>query len=606
MFDGCLISASPRSPKARVVLVGLGETSLDELGRPLAYLSPELAEVIRYLERRGAGAVGLDLIVPEGLRDWKGLDAGGPGDAEVLGRAIAEARNVVLAKWLVDAEGLDSSETAQRRWLLPLPQWRLKNLAQPAPTDLGFINLTEDEDRFVRRQVLAVGTEEAPHYHFALALYALAHRLDLRRQEGELWLGGSRIPLDSRGAMRIRYAGPPGTFPTLRFNDLLAWARRGESNPPYDFKGALVIIGVTGGGSGGHDFHPTPYSNQRLQDLLRPREAGLMSGPEIHANIIDTLATRGFIHSAGRWVTLALLLLYGAPLGFALSRLNLEWGAALTLGCHFAWKYLAVGMFSAFSLRIEIVPFLLLGVVAYAVTFAMRWRRLRRMMGVVKSESITRALESGAASLDQRGELRVVTVLFCDIRGFTDYSHHHTPHEVVSLLNAYFSEIVPIIESHGGTLNQYMGDGVMVIFNAPELQEDHSLRAVEAAAAMVRRVHEREDLWVRLGKPGFRIGVGVHRGEAVVGTLGSPRRLDYSAIGDTVNIAARLESENKALGSEILISGETSRALRGEDRLRLGVVEPPVLLQVKGVDRTVEAHRIEIADRDNPARGAEQ
>jgi len=191
-------------------------------------------------------------------------------------------------------------------------------------------------------------------------------------------------------------------------------------------------------------------------------------------------------------------------------------------------------------------------------------------------QSVTRALESGAATMDRRGELRVVTVLFADVRNFTDYSNSHSAKEVVALLNEYFAEIVPIIERHGGTLNQYVGDGIMVIFNAPQLQEDHSVRAVETAIAMVRRVHELQSRWQSLDNPSFRIGVGVHRGEAVIGTIGSPRRLDYTAIGDTVNTAARLEGANRYLGTRIAVSA----AVAGDDPVH--EFRPSASLVLKG------------------------
>src|SRR4029077_18676125 len=121
------------------------------------------------------------------------------------------------------------------------------------------------------------------------------------------------------------------------------------------------------------------------------------------------------------------------------------------------------------------------------------------------------------------------------------YSESHAPHQVVALLNEYFAVIVPIIENHGGTLNQYMGDGIMVIFSAPTEQANHALRAVETAVDMVRRIHELRDTWTRHDNPRFRVGVGVHTGQVVAGAVGSPRRLDYTVIGDTVNVASRIE-----------------------------------------------------------------
>jgi adenylate cyclase len=141
----------------------------------------------------------------------------------------------------------------------------------------------------------------------------------------------------------------------------------------------------------------------------------------------------------------------------------------------------------------------------------------------------------------------------------------------------------------------------MVIFGAPALQPDHALRAVRAAVAMVRRVHELKEQWARfdrLGvwKPagGMRIGVGVHTGQVVVGTVGSPGRLDYSAIGDTTNAAARIEAKNKDLGTEILISGVTYAALPPEERTRLGCTAEAAEVPVKGKMATLRLHRVAV------------
>jgi adenylate cyclase len=214
------------------------------------------------------------------------------------------------------------------------------------------------------------------------------------------------------------------------------------------------------------------------------------------------------------------------------------------------------------------------------------------MMGMVKSEAVARALEAGGAKLDLRGEHREITVLFCDIRNFTSFSEQHSAHEVVQLLNAFFAVAVPVIETEGGTVNQYIGDAVMVIFGAPRPQPDHARRAVRAAVEVVRRVHGMADRWKELGADEFRIGVGIHTGKAVVGTVGSPRRLDYTAIGDTVNTAARLESANKELQSEVLISQATFEALPEDEKRRITAIGEPKMLSVKGKQETLVVYSV--------------
>jgi class 3 adenylate cyclase/CHASE2 domain-containing sensor protein len=570
MLDSCFARRGSRSSEAPVVLIGLDGPSLEELGKPYAYLSPELAAVVAHVRRQGAAAIGVDLMVPESLSALPDLQPGQPGDAATMGQAILEAGNVVLAQALLDGR-------PQR----PLWQWQTKYLNDEtrAPTDLASVNLTEDGDQFIRRQQLLFrdGAEAIPH--FALALYARARGAaiewdDARRQ---LSVGGERVPLDAEQMLRINFAGPPGRFQPLPFREVLAAGREGRPLPGLN--GAVVLIGVTARDQ--HDYHATPYANHYTRWLAH-HAPGLMAGTELHAHVLATLYDRAYITTPGWLSSLPLLLVSGAGLGRVFARLRLGWGLVVAVGHHFAWKGLAVAAFAYANWRVEMVAMLLLGFVLYAATFAWRWRTLRRMFGVVRSEAVAMALESDPHQLDRRGEERVVTVLFADIRSFTDFSETHSPHEVVALLNAYFSAVVPVLEAEGGTVNTFMGDGVMVLFGAPATCPDHALRAVRAAVAMVRAVHERRETWARMGNPRLRIGVGVHTGPVVVGAIGSERRLDYTAIGDTVNAAARIEAENKRCGTEILLSAATYAALPAAERARLGCPSEPEEAVVKG------------------------
>jgi adenylate cyclase len=161
--------------------------------------------------------------------------------------------------------------------------------------------------------------------------------------------------------------------------------------------------------------------------------------------------------------------------------------------------------------------------------------------------------------------------------------------------------MIPVVEDRGGMVDKYIGDGIMAIFNAPDEQPDHAERAVEAAVAMVRRARELGPVWAQHDFPGFRIGIGVATGPALVGMVGSRRRLDYTAIGETVNTAARIESANKELGSEVLIAARTRYAVDPAVLRRLGCAETSERATAPGIPEGLEVYRVDGRDSQGPA-----
>ncbi len=196
---------------------------------------------------------------------------------------------------------------------------------------------------------------------------------------------------------------------------------------------------------------------------------------------------------------------------------------------------------------------------------------------------------------DLGGEALTVTVLFSDIRNFTTMSESLSPHEVVEMLNTYLSRVCEPIMAWGGTVDKFIGDAVMALFGAPAWAPDHARRAIAAALDMAAAVKEFR-VWVAKrfagrGLPEFAIGVGLHTGEAVLGNVGSPRRFEFTAIGDTVNTASRLEGLSKALGWTIVASAATVAAAGpgvvtgGRQELRVkGRQEPVAVLEVTGLE----------------------
>jgi adenylate cyclase len=593
LLDGSFVLRGKRATSSRVLLVNVDDASLDELKKPLLYLSPELAEVVGYLSDQGAAAIGIDVLIPESYSSLAALQKGAQGDSTKMGFAIDRSDKVVLPEWRVEGKSLR-----------PLFQWQLKSLrdSDPTSTDFGLVNLTEDGDQFVRRQQLAVRDEnDSLSYVFALALVAKSRGAPISWDSARkrLRLGDDVIPLDRDQMLRLNFVGPPGTFPATALSQVLKAAAQRQPMPSV--RGAIVIIGSLG--SAGQDVHNTPYSN-RYADYFHRLDGGLMSGPELHANAVATIQDRAFITTPWWLSSLPWFLALGAALGHAFFRLGLGMGFLLAVVHHFGWKVFALVAFLYGHWRVEMGGMLVLGALAYSVAFCWRWRVLRQILRAVKSAPIAQALESDPGHLRLGGESRIVTVFFADIRGFTDFSERHAPDQVVSLLNAYYEAVVPQIEAEGGVIDKFIGDGLMVLFGAIPKRDDHAAAAVRAALAIVGCIENNQSKWAARGFVGLRVGIGIHTGPVLLGAVGTPTRLDFTAIGDTVNVASRVEGENKRIGSSILITSATLAAVPTGQRIRFGIREEAVTATVKGKQAELSLHVVEgrraaetIADR---------
>lgn len=222
---------------------------------------------------------------------------------------------------------------------------------------------------------------------------------------------------------------------------------------------------------------------------------------------------------------------------------------------------------------------------------------LQETFGVhVGQEAARQILQQGDGLV---GSEQVITVMFVDVRNFTEHSSRHTPKEVVEALNLFFSHAVELVESRGGMVNKFLGDGFMALFGIGPESDKHAHRAFEAGQAMLECMQGACEELRLVGWPDFRIGIGVNSGPAIVGSIGSPRRQEYTAIGDTVNVAARVEALTKSVGHCFLVTEATRQFLPESVRLtRL----PPQSVKGKGAPLEVYAVDGEIAVGDAPTR----
>jgi adenylate cyclase len=351
--------------------------------------------------------------------------------------------------------------------------------------------------------------------------------------------------------------------------------------------GKLVIIAANNAGTS--DLHFTPYS--------RGATADQMAGGEIHANIIETILSGRYPTSLAPAAEIAYVAVLLALAAFAFLKLPAGWGAAAGIGLG-----IALALPAYFALKADwVLPVAepqfgiaaaFLMVLGLRLTGEERERtRIRQMFGrYVSDEVVTKLLAEGRRP-DLGGETLTVTVLFSDIRGFTTISEKLSAHEVVEMINAYFTRVCEPILEQGGTVDKYIGDAVMAVFGSPVQHPDHARRALRAALGMAREA-EGFKQWMATrfpdrGLPEFRIGVGMHTGEAVIGDIGTPRRKEFTAIGDTVNAASRLEGVTKDLKCVIAASAQT--VIAAGSGVRTGRSEE---ITVKGKTKGIVVHEI--------------
>ncbi|MBI5885902.1 MAG: adenylate/guanylate cyclase domain-containing protein, partial [Deltaproteobacteria bacterium] len=356
-----------------------------------------------------------------------------------------------------------------------------------------------------------------------------------------------KIPVDEQGAFTLNPYGPGGTFTTYSAVDVM----KGRLAPDA-LRDKLVFVGVTERAV--YDIRPTPVDSY-------------FPGVEIHATVAgNVLQQRYLIHDA-RVAVFDLALVLALPLFLAVI-IGLTPRTYVSLasvaGLMTALVLIDYYLFTSRGIKPDIVYPALSIALSYLACEAYRnvvvekkGRYLKKAFSQYVSPDLVAEILKDPDKLKLGGEKRVVSVLFSDIRGFTSISEKLPPDELVKLLNSYLSPMTKIVQEERGLLDKYIGDAIMTIFNAPLNVPDHALRACTVAQRMLHRLAELNAAWEAEGYPRIDIGVGVNTGEVVVGNMGGELRFDYTGIGDTVNLASRLESLNKFYGTHIIVSGFT-------------------------------------------------
>jgi adenylate cyclase len=587
------LSGVRHQPEHVVLVVVDNQALLEHSDDPLVFWTPYIAKAAEVLRQSGVRVVGLDFlfaISPESwLRKMNLPESDLSRTYDIPFRNEINSGQLVMVGSRLSGQGRDHDEflLPHRDYLLAIPDFDFT-------AGIGLADLPADSDGNVRNFVAAPALRESPEMagqplpRLSLGTL-LAVRASGQNPQARSWQLGGRLLTRSDRPISIGYAGPPGTFMRVSLSRLLA-PNALQDSVVRSLRGKVAIIG--GEYMGMNDLHATPYSSGFFGN-----SGSLMTGPEVQANIVETLLggkenrpLPDYLRAIYFLLLLAVAtLIYQrlTPWQGLLAFLLISVGAAGISYLMFNRYYLVplaqlqVGLVSAY-----------LGVYGLRLTSEERERaRVTAIFGRYVSDEVVEMLLKSKNLPNLGGESLPVTILFSDIRNFTTISEKLNAQEVVEMLNAYFERACATVLAEGGSIDKFIGDAIMAQFGSPVHYPDHALRAVRAALEM-QRVAADFQSWMAqrfTGRdlPEFHIGVGIHTGEAVIGNIGSSQRLEYTAIGDTVNTASRLEGVTKNLGCGIVISKQTLCAT--DYRVVTGKYET---MQVKGRKQAVEVFEV--------------
>jgi adenylate cyclase len=587
--------AGGRYQPQHVVIVALDEATLKaHPNEPLVGFTPHFARAIEVLRRVGARVIGLDYLFQISVESWlKTLDL--PANHRSLNydgsfKQQLASGQVVMAGYL---------DHQQKRIITPIPSY-LSSLPRPQQ-QVGLINLFNDADGAIRHFVPALADGHGQiNLTFSQLLALRGQGLDPAaalarfKQEPALrdWSAEDAATVDPVSLPPVGFVGPPDTFPRVSMQRFLVPGA--EQDPEIQaLKDKIIVIATE---PNPQDSQPTPYSMS-----LWHWPGNDMSGPEIHANIIETLLTGVFPRPVPGY--LRALYLFGVLVGGSLLfyRLSPWRGLAAAAALSLLAAACAYGLFQLYwllpaaNLQLGLI-LTYIGILGIKFTGEERERaRLRKIFSRYVTDEVVEKLLASGKFPDLGGEAYRVTVLFSDIRNFTTISEKLEPHQVVEMLNTYLTRACEPILAQGGTVDKFIGDAVMAVFGAPVPYPDHARRALAAALGLAQQAREfRTWMQEHFGDknlPEFAVGIGLHTGEAIVGNIGSQKRMEFTAIGDTVNAASRLESLTKELGWTIVASRSTIEAASGvktgrqDTRTVKGRQEPLQVFEVLGLEK---------------------
>ncbi|MTV49895.1 CHASE2 domain-containing protein [Heliobacillus mobilis] len=541
IYDGYFQLRGPQAPPENIAIIGIDDESIGKLGR-WPWPRHLHAQLLDHLAQ--AKAVAFDLTVNT---------ADAPEEDLAFANAIKKQKGVVLA-----AHFSYSPQDGDMVQTLRLP---VKDLLA-VTRSLGFVNTPTEKDNVVRRAqaVITHNQKLLPSLPLAavMAYEGIPFKeLDFQPEKGAR-AGFLTIPQLQNTMPLINFWGPARTFPTYSYEKVL----HGEI-PPEAFKDKIVFVGAVSPVFKDEVNNPYSRGNMILQGNLP------VPGVEIHANAAASFQLGQYVYRAPAAVNILLITVTGVLAYLLTGRRKALQGfgflflfAVITVTASY-WFWNSQHLWIDLGALLITLFFTYLGTTV--VNFVLTEREKRNIQGLFGryvNPQVVNLLLDNPHMVELGGKRCEVTVMFSDIRGFTAYSEGKQPEEVVKRLNEYFSEMTACVFKYDGTLDKYLGDGLMAVFGAPIETADHAQKAVDAAREMHQRLQDLNAQWTARGEHTFDIGIGLNSGFVLSGNIGSKERTEFTVIGETVNLASRLESLNKQYHSRIILSENTFRHLK--------------------------------------------
>lgn len=561
-FDALTRHTAPGASRFPITVVAIDEPSFSRVGKQWPWPRALYARLIDQLVKSGALVVALDVVLDQPSN-------AGPADDAALADAIKRAGNVVLASDRVYQE-----TSVSRQWLRVDPR---PELLQAGAVN-GYVNVAFDADQVMRNVPDVRVMPDAFWRRIVERIEAAAPGL-------------VHVALPPEGAM-IRYVGGDHTFPYVSFYQALDAAKY---LPPDAFRDQVVLVG--------RDIKANVDARAAQADLFvtpfTAADGGLMPGVELHANFLESAFGNAWVRPLAPAWSAALVLVVVGLCALGMRRWRPIAGALEVAAILAALAALDWALFRRAGLWLPVFAAMGSAVTMYVacngIAFVAERRRraeIRRAFSYYVSEEVVDHVMAHPERLALGGERREVTMMFTDLEGFTPLTERLGPEQVTQILNLHFSRATAIVKKHRGTVNRFIGDAIMAMWGAPVDDPAQAANACRAAVEMQRDMVELRAELARRGLPPIHMRIGMHSCSAVIGNLGSSDRFDYTAVGDGVNLAARLEGVNKLYGTGILLTRETAE--RAGDAVAFRPVDRVI---VKGKSEPVEI----VTPCDDPA-----